>query len=93
MKNVSQCGVSYELNGNGFNFAFMVFLKPNGTELVMFFPSSVGLMMEQCLGERKPCQVEINKSESFEAVHIVGCFRETVFFSILYRAVSPLWFL
>lgn len=36
--------------------------------------------MEQCLGERKPCQGEINKSESFEAVHIVGHFREIVVF-------------
>lgn len=57
----------------------MVFLKPNDTELRLFFNFSVGLMVEQCLGERKPHQEETNRSVSFEAVHIVGHFRETVF--------------
>lgn len=59
-----------------------------------FFSLSVGLMMEQCLGERKPHQGETNKNESFEAVHIIGDFRETVFFqSCMELEVSPLWFL
>lgn len=62
----------------------MVFLKPNGTELGSFFSFSVGLMVEQCLGERKPHQGETNRSGSFEAVHIVGHFRETVFSNLVW---------
>ena len=58
------------------------------------FSLYVGLMMEQCLVEGKPYQGETNKSESFEAVHILGHFRETVFFqSWMKLEVSPLWFL
>lgn len=62
----------------------MVFLKPNDTELGSFFSLSVGLMVEQCLGERKPHQGETNRSASFEAVHIVGHFRKTAFSNLVW---------
>lgn len=44
----------------------------------VLFNLRVGLIMEQCLGERKPPQRKTNKSELFEAVHTVGHFRETI---------------
>lgn len=60
-----------------FIVVFVVFLKPNDTKLGILFSLCVGLMMEQCLGERKPHQRKSNKSEFFEAVSILGHFRET----------------
>lgn len=59
-----------------FIFVFVVFLKPNDTKLSILFNLQVGLMMEECLGERKPHQRKTNRSEIFEAVHIVGHLRD-----------------
>lgn len=61
---------------NGFWFCLFGFFKSD-TKLSIFFNLCIGLMMEQCLGE-KPHQRKTNKSELFEAVYIVGHFRETV---------------
>lgn len=36
-------------------------------------------MIEQCLGERKPHQRKMNKSELFEAVYIVGHFKRLLY--------------
>lgn len=86
-KNTSQHVSYYEVHGYVFIFVLAVFLKPNYTEVSIFCSSSVGLTMEQYLGERKPHQGETNKSESSEAAHTVGHFRETVF-PILYGTRS-----
>lgn len=59
-----------------FYFYFGFFLKPNYTKLSILFNLLVGLMVEECLGERKPHQRKTNRSELFEAVHIVGHLRD-----------------